>query len=353
MKGKKILVIILALAILTPPTSAGIVIKRHYTVLTNDLRTIDLYRYTHLLGAEKTTPILLVPGWTENHLIFDANWIPERSLARYLAHDGWDVWVCDLRTHDTDGDPGKAAENEENMWKYWDFDKTYVQRDTVAAVNYVKRKTGEDQLVLGGHSMGGMISAAYAMLEGQGNLAGLITIASPSKPMIVPPAFKLLMTLFCNPDGHVKLLAPINFDPNNELLIKLMLADMASYDEGDATEWWLNWNYIGTLNDEPAGVCADLWWGLDLELHEHWLDPDGYDYTDHIPDITVPYLSVAGIQDEMALLEQTQGIYELAGSSDKTSLIFDGYGHVDLLIGRNAPTEIYPEIATWLNTRYP
>jgi len=332
--------------------SAGLILKRRYTALTCDLSTIELYRYTHLAGAAKSTPIILVPGWTENHLIYDMNWILGRSLARDLAHDGWDVWVLNLRTHDIDGDPGTAAENEENMNKYWDFDETYVQKDLVAAVNYVKQKTGEDQVILGGHSMGGMLSAAYAMQVGQGNLAGLITIASPSIPQEVPPAFKLLMALYGTAEGQVRPLAPVNFDPNNQFLIKLMIADMASYDEGGATEWWMNWNYIGTLNDEPAGVCVDLWFGLDIERNEHWVDPDGYDYTEHIPDITVPYLSVAGIQDEMALLPQTQGIYELAGSSDKTTLIYDGYGHVDLLIGKNAPTEIYPEIRDWLNARF-
>jgi pimeloyl-ACP methyl ester carboxylesterase len=240
------------------------------------------------------------------------------------------------------------------MIKYWDFDKTYVKKDLVAAIKYIKWRTGKDSFVLGGHSMGGSLAIAYAELIGQENIAGIITIASPGKPMPIPPEFKLLRDLYCDENGHVKPLAPENFDPNNSNLIKLMFADMASYNEGYATEWWLNWYYMGTLNDEPAGVCADLWWGLDSDLHEHWLDPDGYDYTMHMSDITVPFLGVCGIQDEMFPLEQATAFFDdnLLGSTDTTSLVFDGYGHIDLLIGRNAPAEIYPEITEWLNNRF-
>lgn len=345
----------IVLASMTPMGVAGIVTKRHYITLTSDLRIVNLYRYTHLFGADKETPVVFIPGWSENHLLFDQSaLIGDRSIAKYLAHDEWDVWVVDLRTHDTDGDPGTAAENEELMNKFWDFDRTYVQKDMVAAINFIKSKTGEDSLVLAGHSMGGNIAVAYAELIGQENLAGLITIGTPGKPQQLPEGFGPLFGLFATPDGHVRLLAPNNMDPNNNLVTKLMFADLATYDEGDATEWWLNWNYIGTLNDEPAGVCVDLWWGLDIEKHDHWLDPDGYNYTEHMADITVPFLGVAGDQDELAVLEATTAFFteNLLGSSDQTSLIFENYGHVDLLIGRNAPAEIYPEIRDWLNQRF-
>ena len=330
------------------------VIQEQYWTLTRDLRVINMYRYTNTLGT-KLVPIILIPGWSENHLIFDpSELIEDRSIAEYLAHDMRDVWVIDLRTHDTDGDPGTAADNEELMNKYWDFDKTYVKKDLVAAFNYIKWKTGKDSFVLGGHSMGGSLAIAYAEIIGQENLAGIMTIASPGKPTPIPPAFQLLRQLYCDENGHVKLFAPRNFDPNNANLIKLMFADMASYDEGGATEWWLNWDYMGTLNDEPAGVCADLWWGLDGDLHEHWLDPDGYDYTTHMSEITVPFLGVCGIQDEMVPLVSATAFFDdnLLGSTDTTSLVFDGYGHIDLLIGKNAPVEVYPEIRDWLNNRF-
>lgn len=351
-----ILLMLLGSTPLTPAT--GIteeVIQEHHWTLTRDLRVVNLYRYRNPYDT-KLTPIILVPGWTENHLIFDqSELIEDRSIAKYLAKDMRDVWVIDLRTHDTDGDPGTAAENEELMNKYWDFDQTYVQKDLVAAFNYIQWKTGKESFVLGGHSLGGSLAIAYAEMIGQENIAGIMAFASPGKPMPIPPEFKLLRALYCDETGHVKLLAPRNFDPNNADLIRLMFADMASYDEGSATEWWLNWSYMGTLNDEPAGLCADLWWGMDSELHDHWLDPDGYDYTFHMSEITVPFLGVCGIQDEMVPIEQATAFFNdnLLGSSDTTSLVFDGYGHIDIMIGKNAPAEVYPEIRDWLNNRFP
>lgn len=339
---------------ITVTGTIGIIRKREYWTLTSDLRKVNLYRYDNLCG-KKDVPIILVSGWTENHLIFDSSdSISDRSLARYLAGDMRDVWVVELRTHDTDGDPGTAQENEENMNKFWDLDKTYVKKDMVAAINFIKWITGEESFVIAGHSMGGSIAVAYAELIGQENFAGLLTIGTPVKPVPVPDVFKLLRALYCDEDGQVRLFAPVNFDPNNELVIKLMLADMATYDEGGATEWWLNWQYISTLNDEPAGVCVDLWWGLDSDLHEDWVDPNGYNYSAHLPDITVPVLCIGGLQDEMALPEQVVALCEEDGVSsvDKTLNMFEGFGHVDLLIGKHAPTVIFPVIRDWLNDRF-
>lgn len=327
---------------------------RHYRVLTRDFRIVNVYEYYNIYG-KKEVPVIFIHGWTENHLIFDLSAkIRDRSIAKYLAEDMRDVWVVDLRTHDTDGDPGTALENEEKMIKYWDFDKTYVKKDMVEVINFIKRKTGKNKFVLSGHSMGGSISIAYAELIGQENIAGIITFASPGKPTPSPPEFTLLRDIYCDECGHVRLGAPVNFDPNNHRLMKLMLADMATYDEGNATEWWLIWYYAGTLNDEPAGVNCDLLWGMDSNLHENWLDPDGYDYTAHLPDVVVPFLSIVGSQDEMVDPAAVNALCDegMIGSSDKTCLEFTNYGHVDILIGKNAPSEIFQVVKEWLNTRF-
>jgi esterase/lipase len=77
-------------------------------------------------------------------------------------------------------------------------------------------------------------------------------------------------------------------------------------------------------------------------------------YTAHMSEITIPFLGVCGIQDEMVLLESATAFFDdnLLGSTDTTSLIFDGYGHIDLLMGINAPGEVYPAIKDWLNSRF-
>jgi esterase/lipase len=70
-----------------------------------------------------------------------------------------------------------------------------------------------------------------------------------------------------------------------------------------------------------------------------------------MPSITVPYLGIGGLQDELVPVEQAELIYKNIGSSDKNSKMFENYGHVDLLIGKNDSTEIFLKIAEWLNAR--
>ena len=85
------------------------VVKTSHWTLTSDLRVVNMYRYYNTCG-KKDVPVILVPGWTENHLIFDSSdSISDRSIANYLAEDMRDVWLVELRTHDTDGDPGEVA----------------------------------------------------------------------------------------------------------------------------------------------------------------------------------------------------------------------------------------------------
>ena len=126
-----------------------------------------------------------------NHLMFD--WDEQHSLARYLAADGWDVWLLDLRTHDGDGDFFFGSlrgidSDREFINKFWDFDRTYLKIDVVAAVDFVKEETNYEKIILGGHSYGGYLAYAYAQLLGESNLAGIITTGA--SPYATPEAFQ-------------------------------------------------------------------------------------------------------------------------------------------------------------------
>lgn len=128
-----------------------------YNIETKDGGEITLTRYP---GAK--TPILLIPGMFENHLIFNHQHDNENAgLSAYLSKNNWDTWILDLRTHDADGDPKPSFIKEETKRK-WDFDNTYLKEDLVKAVDYIKNETGTNSIFLLGHSMGGYLSYAYA-----------------------------------------------------------------------------------------------------------------------------------------------------------------------------------------------
>ena len=77
-------------------------------------RTVDgwnlaLYRYRPR-GTPRPLPVLCGHGMAGTHLIYDLH--PDYSLARYLAGQGFDTWLVDLRGRGDswpDGGPDRSA----------------------------------------------------------------------------------------------------------------------------------------------------------------------------------------------------------------------------------------------------
>jgi pimeloyl-ACP methyl ester carboxylesterase len=82
------------------------------------------------------------------------------------------------------------------------------------------------------------------------------------------------------------------------------------------------------------------------------------DYREKIRALQLPLLVMGGSKDRLAPAEGAKKQFELAGSPDKTLVIFGRengdrheYGHGDLVFGHAAPEEVYPVIARWLEGR--
>jgi polyhydroxyalkanoate synthase len=63
--------------------------------------------------------------------------------------------------------------------------------------------------------------------------------------------------------------------------------------------------------------------------------------------IRVPLLNVAGLDDTVAPRSSTGAVMRLVGSEDREELVVEG-GHVGVVVGRRASTEVWPKIADWL-----
>lgn len=156
--------------------------KEIYIVPTKDKSSITLTRYNNT----RRPSIMFIHGMGCNHKIYDYD--ENHSLAQFLAKDGWDVWMLDLRTHDGDGDFlfGKLRGIDSDMefiCKYWDFDRTYLKIDVVTAIDFIKEKTNNDKIFFSGHSYGGYLAYAYAELFGEENLTDIITTAASGVAM--------------------------------------------------------------------------------------------------------------------------------------------------------------------------
>ena len=96
-----------------------------HAVRTEDGATITLHRH-----VAEGPPALVVHGISSNHNSWDLS--EDRSLASYLAEQGIDAWLLDLRGH------GAALTNPEGQrqWGGWSMDD-YGARDIPAAVAWV------------------------------------------------------------------------------------------------------------------------------------------------------------------------------------------------------------------------
>jgi pimeloyl-ACP methyl ester carboxylesterase len=87
---------------------------------------------------------------------------------------------------------------------------------------------------------------------------------------------------------------------------------------------------------------------------------DLFSFGDHLERISVPILVIAGSRDRLTPPADLERLVERLGSSDKTfrvaghvSGLEHEYSHVDLVLGRHAPDEIYPLVTEWLDAHEP
>ena len=180
----------------------------------------------------------------------------------------------------------------------------------MTAVDFVKNQSGFDKVFLSGHSYGGYLAYAYAMLIGEENLSGIITTgASPySTPISFHPnkfemlkyGFYLGDRAFVNPFGMPwtyvsklkRYLYAKNWKPSANAIFYY-----------NTTPEYIQREVGFHSNDESAGVCVDMFFGKDpFKYGGDWVDPQTlYNYSDNLDKITVPILFIAGEADTQAV----------------------------------------------------
>ncbi len=323
---------------------------RLHFVRTRDGWRLAVYRYWKGKGSSRWGPVALVHGLGANRHNLDAP-VPEISLARYLAERGHDVWVVELRG---------SGRSRAPLWPLrrssFDFDD-YVHLDVPALIRHLLDQTGRPAFHWVGHSMGGML--AYAALEhySQELFRSVVTVGSPGftgvKHPVVDGLYRLRFMLAVLPWVPMRRAAGLaSFFPG--LLARVVgpvLANPEAMDRGHVRELARS-----AVTDLPAAM---------LEQFSDWYhDSTGFrrgdgllDYVEHLHRIRAPILIVAGAGDALTPLADLAAVHELISSPDKKLLICGreqgfsiDYGHIDLILGKNARSEIYPHIATWIES---
>ncbi|CAK9867454.1 unnamed protein product [Sphagnum jensenii] len=255
---------------------------------------------------------------------------------------------------------GSVQEMIELSRKYdWDFDN-YLEEDVPAAMEYMRTHTeSTDGKVLGvGHSMGGII--LYAMLATHGRsekvgLAGAVTVASSLEYSMSDSSLKLLVP-FANPAQLLNIpVVPLG------LLMNAVhpLATRPPYPLA-----WIGYHVSARGMMDPAlfqklvlsNFCT-IPMKLLLQLTTVF-QPGGLRnrtgsvlYKEGIQKCQVPVLAIAGDHD---MICPPPAVIDTLNSFPKGAIykVFGGpnrhYGHYDLLCGRTAKEEVFPELLNFL-----
>ncbi|HSJ29784.1 MAG TPA: alpha/beta fold hydrolase [Longimicrobiales bacterium] len=279
------------------------------TVTTRRILTEDDVAITvHRVGAADGTPVILAPGTFSNWSF----WLGTRGtgFARELAARGFEAWVVDLRGH---GRSQRPAPGER-----WNFDD-WGRLDLPAVIRAAHDEGRRPLLV--GHSAGG--ASVLAALAGTNGLESRVAAAA-----IIATPLPWLQR-WRRAVGWAMRFASRHMDAFPARLLGLGPEDELP----GVMEQWMDWNLRG-----------------------RWIGRDGTDYSTALTQLRLPLLFIAGSGDHrFAPPAACRGLFELVGSRDRIFIeagIDTGfsrdYGHVDLIVSREARREIWPLLADWL-----
>ncbi len=278
----------------------------NYRERTKDGVELSLLRISN--GIRHEPPVLLTHGTFSNAQVCT-------RLARYLAENGFDCWILELRGH---GQSGVGADHPDFEY-FSDF-------DVPAALDAVRRKTKKGELFWVAHSGGGLALLMHLARHPEvcGQIRGIVTLASQATDAGATLNGKtkiILGALATNILGR----APgkmLRLGPQDEFR-KVM------------NQWFL-WNWTG-----------------------RWNGKDGFDYLEALRQVEVPALCLAGGGDRfIAPYRGCRRLYDALGSLDKRMAFCaksEGYGedysHSRIIASRRAQQEIWPVISEWLIKR--
>lgn len=300
-----------------------------------------------LVGLEKTrAAVLLVHGFGQNRYTWHTS---KRSFANYLADRGFDVFNADLRGH------GRSRRFGLGRPRLFD---EYVLRDLPTFVDEVKRLSGHDEVFVIGHSMGGLIAYCGAASGLRSGMKGVVSIGSPYRFGLgsffldlaarVGNALRVAGVLNSNPIVPLRSLASIVGDKlevwDSPFFFSPLRAWVPRSVEDDVMR-----EYLSRAFDQAS--LSTMLAIFRTGRYDGVRSDDGFhDYGVAFEQVDIPLLVVAGTEDRIVPPESVRPAFERSRSKDKSYREFP-LGHVDLVVGRDAPSTVWVTIADWLAAR--
>jgi acylglycerol lipase len=231
-------------------------------------------------------------------------------IAEALCTAGYAVYTYDLRGHGRSG--GKKGHSPTFL--------TYLD-DLFQVHDLASREHARAPLWLLGHSMGGLVTLAYAIRR-QPQVAGVVVSAPLLRVKYAPPPWKVLMARSLSrvlpsltlPTG-LELSVPMSHD---EALLK-------SFPEADLSHALMSLRVGNDLLNISADTLA------------------------RAPELKLPILVLQGADDGAIDSQATQEFYERAGSADKQFKLYPGLYHE--IMNETERDTVMGDILAWLEKR--
>lgn len=291
--------------------------------------------------AGTRAPVLLVHGFGQNRYAWH---LPARSFANHLASAGFDVYNLDLRGHGRSRHFGAGRCRGVHE---------YVQEDLPAAVEEIQALSGARGVWVLGHSLGGLVAYASAPIL-SGAVAGVVSIGSPyhfTRGSLTLGALSFLVRGLA--------LAPLPNAPLPLAPVGVTMRFLRRFAESPLYPLPLRGWHAGSC--EPHVLEQHLRLAFDRaalsEMFEmfDWAGQKRFggrrvDYGERFEKMDLPLLVIAGDNDDLAPPASVRPGFARSRARDKTYRALP-LGHIDLLVGRDAPWMTWSVVTKWLGER--
>lgn len=287
---------------------------------------------------KNAAPVLIVPSMINGTEIFDL--LPDFSFVRHLAARGMEVYIIDW---------GKPTEDSD-MRTMPDL----VRQKLLPALDFVAQKTQQAPHLIG-YCMGGTLATIAASLQAQ-MLRSLTLIAAPWDFHAGPVATFV---------EHGRLSAQEMIAAEGKLPNRWIQNVFAAVDPQHVAKKFSNFatmtedsreeqifvaveDWLGSGADLPGSIattCIEEWYGTNDLAAERWAVGDD---VIRLENITCPTLLVTARKDRLVPPESS---IALTKTLPQVDVFLPDCGHIGLMAGRHAETQVWKPIAAWLKKK--
>ncbi|HYV46362.1 MAG TPA: alpha/beta fold hydrolase [Myxococcaceae bacterium] len=304
---------------------------------------LEMVRYAARPEA-KGRPVLLCHGINANGRNMDLD--ARHSIARWFAAHGREAWTVSMRP--SGAYYGKDGGTRPLSKPGFSLDDMMVQ-DIPTAVDYVRKVTGAPKVDYVGHSLGGIVGYGYLGRGGQGVGAAVI-LGSPMRLDLGTPVDLLLPQLAGMLGAGwtlpMKGVAPLGV-PMADLFPE-NLQELLLFNPENTTRETMKRLMVEGTEDVSTSQLQQL--ALMLKTGELKSLDGTLDYRQALATVTTPVLVVAGKRDRLATVPAVKAGYRALGGPKEWKImgVENGaradYGHMDMVIGDRADTELWPAL---------